>query len=227
MDTPQQPYTPIQPSGMEPSKKSKTNKLPLIAMAVISAILLILLLIFASRAFTNDKKINDARQAGEASGASVQKTKDDQAVAQLAVSSTRTYTAPDFAGNFSIQLPTSWSLMVTPDSSVGTIDGFSAPDYVDSKIVNYPLLFSLKNQNIDSTKTEYDSLYSEKKVSREDTTVSGIKGYRYSGELSDKITKGTVVIVPIREKTFIIETDDNTKYLSAFNTILGTVKLNP
>ncbi len=233
---PQQPYNqaPL-PNNEHPkstTEKLKMDRTLLIVLGSVSVILLILVLVFAGKAFINSGQLDEANKQGQATGAEAQKLADEQAAAKVAGSDVRTYTAPDNAGNFRVDIPKSWSLAVTPDVNGNTIEGYSMPDFVNTKLEQFALRFALKNQNLDTARKSLDALAKEpdpkkRKVNKEEVTVSGIKGVKYTGALSTKIPNGTVILVPIRDKTFMIETDDNAKYLSVYSSIVENVHLNP
>lgn len=234
---PQTPLTPIQDHNVNPSKsanvKTKNMRLALIGVGVLAVILLILVIVFAVQASSANSKLSTAIADGQKQGVEAQKAADDKKLAEERISDTRTYTAPDFAGSFSLQIPKLWSLAVTPNDGTTTISGVANPDQIDTKADKYALRFSLKNQSYNQAKASLDSQAKAKSatgkstLTAESATVSGISGTRYTGQIGSKIPNGTIILVPIRDKTFTIETDDNAVYLSVFNTILTSVKLNP
>lgn len=231
---PQQPYNlEPQPQPIKPtSQKTKTMQIVIIALAVVAVILLITVIVFASRAFINDDKLAQANKQGQEAGAAAQKNADEKKAAELANTDVRTYTAPDDAGNFRLSIPKSWSLSVSPNDAGSTITAISNPDYIDTKSDQYSLRYSLRNQDYDAAVKTYDAQTkgtpaTPAKLTKQEITVSGIKGVRYTGQLSSKIPNGTVVLLPVRDKTFIIQTDDNTKYLTNYNTILNSIHITP
>ena len=161
-----------------------------------------------------------------------QKSADEKAFATEKNSDFRTYVAPDYAGSFRVNVPKSWSIVVNPNDSGSTISALSNPDFVESKLDKYALRFALLNKEIEEVKQPLDNLTKEKdpkkrKLNVEDITVSGVKGFRYTGQISSKIPNGSLVIVPLRDKTFSIQTDDNDLYLAVFNSIVANLGLNP
>jgi len=235
---PQSPYPDAQQvankpnPGLPASDKTKLYKMLLLGLGVVSVILLITTLVFYSRAFINSGQLEDAKNAGITSGQKSQKELDEKAALELAGKDIRSYTAPDFAGGFQLNIPKSWSLTVTPDASNNTITGIAMPDLVDTKLAIYALQFSLRELDYEAAKKPYDKLANDpnplkNKVTKEEVTVSGIKGVKYSGQITAKIPNGTVILVPIRDKTFIIQTDDNDKYLSVYNAIVQNAVLKP
>ena len=237
MDDPQVPYAnaPEEPQNKSQgvaNKQTKLYKLLLMILAGVSAVPLIMVIIFGVRAFINDDMLNKANQKGQQEGAAAQKKSDEEKFAKIQNSDFKTFTAPDSAGNFKVDTPKSWSLAVTPDDGGNTISAIAMPDFVDTKLAQFALRYALVNKNTDDIKKPFDTLAQEKnlakrKVTATEETVSGIKAFRYTGQLSSKIPNGTIIFVPMRDKTFSIQTDDNTKYLDVYNSIVKNVRLNP
>ncbi len=198
----------------------------------VSIILLILVMVFATRAFINDSKLSEATQQGQKDGAAAQKKIDEAQLAKTQNSDFRTYTAPESAGSFTVDIPKSWSLEISTEDGEGSISGIAMPDYVETKLEQYALRFSLLDKKLDEVKKPLDSISTDKgstkkKVTMQEETVSGIKSFRYTGQISSKIPNGTIILIPLRDKTFSIQTDDNTKYLEVYNTIVKNLRLNP
>ncbi len=219
-------------SAKSVAEQLKFYKMLTIILGGFSVILLIATFFFGARAFINDDKLTEATKQGQLQGATAQKTIDEKKYIEEKNSDFRTYTAPQEAGSFQVDIPKSWSLAITQNDSTALLSALSMPDYVDTKLEKYALRFSLQNKNIDTIKKPLDNLAKEpdakkRKVSSEEVTISGIKGVRYTGQISSKISNGTLILVPLRDKTFSIQTDDNTTYLTVFNAIVSNLKLNP
>lgn len=238
MTNPPEPLSPIPPGSFSPAPKASTKKLKrlqygLIVSVVVGLILLVLVVVYAVQASSNATKLKTATDDGQKQGAEAQKAIDDKKSAEEKISDTRTYTAPNFAGSFSVALPKLWSLSVTPQSGTNTLAGIANPDQIDTKAEKYALRFSLLDQPYSQAKSNLDQQTKQRtatgkiNLSSQSAMISGIEGTRYIGQIANKITDGTIIMVPIRDKTFTIETDDNAIYLQVFNTILLTVKLNP
>ncbi len=204
------------------SKQNQLFRVGFITMSLLAVVLLILVLVFASRAFINQNKIDEALKKGQEEGTTAQKAFDAEQLAKTQNSDLRTYTAPEAAGSFRVNLPKSWSLAVTPDDGTNTISALAMPDFVDTKLTQYALRFALIDKKFEDVKKQQD-----KKGSSSEVIVSGIKGTQYTGAISNKVTNGTLIIVPLRDKTFSIQTDDNAKYLDVYNAIVGNLHLNP
>ncbi len=233
------PLTPIPENNLSPSpsksaaKKSKQLLVILIGVGVLAFILLITTIVFSIQSNNKSAQLKTATQDGAKAGAEAQKAADDKKFQEAQSSDTRTYTAPEFAGSFSIKLPKLWSLTVTPNEGTNTIAAIANPEYIDTKVERYALRFSLIDQPYTSYKTKLDQQTKQKVsasfkgLTASATTLSGIEGMKYVGQISTKIPNGTVILVPIRDKTFSIETDDNAVYSEVFNSILSSVKLKP
>ncbi len=223
---------PVSPSKSA-TKKNQRLLIGLIVLGVVVVILLITTIVFSMQSSNKAAQLKTATQDGAKAGAEAQKAADDKKFQEAQSSDTRTYTAPEFAGSFSIKLPKLWSLQVTPNEGTNTIAALANPEYIDTKVEKYALRFSLINQPYASYKTKLDQQAKQKVsasfkgLSASQTTLSGIEGTKYVGQISTKIPNGTVILVPIRDKTFSIETDDNAVYSEVYNSILASVKLNP
>lgn len=226
------------PSPHLPTNKQKTpleqlevyKKISII-LTVVIVVLLLLVVVFGAKAFMNNSELDAAQKKGQQEGASAQKAADQKQFNQERNSELKTYTAPQESGSFQVTFPKFWSLAVTPGDA-GALSAIAMPDSVDTKLDQYAMRFSLLNKQVSDVQKQFASLLAEKdpkkrKLSQEEVTVSGIKGTRYTGQISSKIPNGTIVVVPLRDKTFTIQTDDNSVYLETFNAIVNNLKLNP
>lgn len=215
-----------------PAKQLELYKKILIGLGVVATVLLLLTIFFGARAFINSEDLAEANKQGQQEGAAAQKAADAKAFTTEKNSDFRTYVAPDYAGSFRVNVPKSWSIAVTPNDSGATLSALSSPDFVENKLDKYALRFALLNKEIEEVKKPLDNLTKEKdpkkrKLNVEEITVSGIKGFKYTGQISSKIPNGTLVLIPLRDKTFSIQTDDNDQYLEVFNSIVANLSLNP
>ncbi len=240
MTTPiEPPLTPIPGSNFSPTspkstaKKNKTLLIALVIVGIIAVVFFITTIIFSMQSSNKSQQLTTATQDGAKAGAEAQKAADDKKFEEAQSSDTRTYTAPAYAGSFSIKLPKLWSLSITPNESTTTISAIANPENIDTKAERYALRFSLINQTYTNYKTKLDQQTKQKVspsfkgLTSSKATLSGIEGTKYVGQISTKITNGTVILVPIRDKTYSIETDDNAVFSEVFNTIIASVVLNP
>lgn len=219
--------TPAGPQGQPTTEKLKRTKLMLIGVSIVAVILLITTMVFAAGASTTSAELDARYSQGVADGKAEQKEADTIAYNKATVSSTRVYTAPVVHGSFQITFPKAWNLSVD-SSSTKPVDGLVDPEYVDQTAAEHALRFTLADDSFESMKKDYDDL-SRKGVKRSEITVSGIKGYQYVGKINEdsKDAVGTVTIVPLRDKTMVLQTDNNKLYTDAYNQMIQTAKLIP
>lgn len=216
----------------------KQNKLLKIIAIILGVIILIMVGVgawLANKASVNDKALNEKYQAGISEGRSIQKSEDRKEVREATENPFRTYKAPNQYGGFEVSFPKNWSLAIDSTSSAPII-GLSHPDLVDIKNDNFALRFTLDNMKFTDTQKKYDRFMKESKRNLESssTKVSGIDAIRYTGDIettssdpSKRKKVGTIVIVPVRDKTLIFQTDSNENYLNYLNEILSKVKIYP
>ncbi|MDP4038539.1 MAG: hypothetical protein Q8P54_01045 [bacterium] len=241
MDPNQNPMPNVPTAGMQakrPVDLLKRNKLLKIIIIVLLVLILIMLGIsiwFGYRAFINQKDLDSKYQAGVSDGRSIQKSEDRALAKKETENPYRTYKAPNAYGGFEVSFPKNWSLTID-STTTDPIIAYAHPDDVDIKSDKFALRFILENAQFAVTKIKFDKQTKEAKrnFTAAATKVSGIDAVRYTGILESKTndpkeTKkiGTVVIVPVRDKTLIFQTDSNENYLNYFNEILSRVKIFP
>jgi len=218
---------PVEPQGKPSIEKLKRTKLMLIGVSIVAVILLITTLVFAAGASTTSAALDARYNEGVSDGKAAQKEADTVAYNKATISSTRTYTAPVVNGSFQITFPKAWNLSVDSTSSK-PVDGLIDPDYVSQIADEHALRFTLVDKSFESMKKEYDE-FANKGAKRTEVEVSGIKGYQYVGKINKdaKDAVGTATIVPLRDKTMLLQTDNNKNYADAYNQMLQTAKLIP
>jgi hypothetical protein len=207
--------------------KLKKMKFMLIGVSIVAVILLVTTLVFAAGASTTTAELDAKYAAGVEDGKAEQKKADVAEYNKATVSSTRTYTAPVVHGSFEITYPKAWNLSIDSTSAL-PVDGLVDPGYVNLVSAEHALKFTLQDKAFESSKKDYDDLM-KKGAKRTEVTVSGIKGYQYVGKINEdaKEAVGTVVIVPLRDKTMLLQTDSNELYADAYKQMVETAKLKP
>ncbi|MBI2797812.1 hypothetical protein HYX70_00750 [Candidatus Saccharibacteria bacterium] len=215
------------------SSQAKYKRMRLVAMVLggVCFVLLILVAVFATRASVNDATIQAAVKKGEAQGRDAQKAEDDKNYALQQNKDTRVYKAPDAYGAYELSLPKYFSLSLTPGTN-GALSSLADPDVVDVKAAQHALRMDIQTTTYDQVKKNYDSLVKDKRngITAEEVTVSGIKGIKYTGIIdksNNNSVAGTVVLLPVRDKTYILRTDNNEKYQAVYQQILDQIKINP
>jgi hypothetical protein len=196
---------------------------------LVSAILVILLiaaLVFGVWSFKGrqDYKNNvDIKVAAAVTVAKqLESTAKDTQFAEAQKSPLKTYTGPQTYGSIVFQYPKSWSGYVddTGNNSNALIDAYFSPNLVPS-LTSTNSTFSLRVQVSSQSYSQYVQSLSRSNSSAPAISayalpkVPGQIGIQLSGTLPDG-KQGTMVVLPLRDKTLLIWTD-STQFLSDFN----------
>lgn len=146
---------------------------------------------------------------------------------------TTKYIADEVFGSFEFSYPKVWSTNVTEEIGASQELVFLAdPNMI---VINkdvagpYPALRLLVYQEKYArqlTDTENSNKNVKNPMIEKDVTVSGIKGKKFVGTEEKSGKQFAYVILPLRDKTLYIGTDDLTAYTKNYETILGTFKIS-
>ncbi len=222
------PPMPVERSTGAAASQLKLFQIITVAVGALAVILLVTTLVFATKSSKLAAESSSQYNNGLEAGKKQQKEDDTVAFNKELTSSTRTYEAPTINGGFQLSFPKAWSLSVDSTSST-PVDGFVNPGFVTLTSPEQALRFTLINTPYETTKKSYDNDMKNNGSKRSDVTVSGIKGVQYVGKINEKSKEavGTVTIVPLRDKTMLIQTDSNKLYSDAYAQMLQTAKLVP
>lgn len=227
----QQPVMPPQPNiGTVPVQLPKDPKpVGLIVAVVIAVLLLIAATIFAVWAYMGmqDYKSNSDKKsaAAVAKAEAAQKTALEAQFAEQEKQPNKTYTSPSQYGSVKLVYPKTWAAYVAEsDSSSQPVDGYFYPNFVPniSGKNSYYLRVQVVNTPYQSVVKPY-----EDKAKQGTVKVSAFKpeqvkdasaGVRVDG-LLDSNTKGSMVVLPVRDKTLKIWTENDAS-AGDFNTIV-------
>ncbi len=215
------------PSSMNLKKPKRSKGL---IFGIIGAVVFVILIIVVLAAVSiNNSKVKQADLKKQYdTGFEAGKKEESQANIEAQSKDVRVYKAPSELGNFQVPIPKSWSWAVEAKSSDGTFKGISDPDYIDLLSDFHKFNMTLLKSNYEKVVEDYEKDAKSGKYKASDITVSGIKGRKFTGTVDPKTNqKVEVVVVPLREKTVVFQTDDPDSYSKAFNNILAGVKLNP
>ena len=147
---------------------------------------------------------------------------------------TTTYTAADVFGSFQFTYPKVWSTNVSQEAKAATALTFLADPnlIVQDKDATGPfvaLRVLVYNSGFDSQVKEVQGQhvtnvknpYTQAKV-----TVSGLDGVRFSGTDSESGKSIIFYLVPLRDKTLYVGTDDASKYKTNLETIVKSFKVS-
>ena len=138
-----------------------------------------------------------------------------------------TYSGPTTSGSIKMQYPRTWSAYITEDAAGSTpIDAYVHPGFVPN-IQDINVSFALRMQVINSTYTDalrqFDSNITQGTIRLEPFAFPGVTaslGSKLTGAIkpgSDKV-QGTMVLMPLRDKTIKIWTESNSAFGNDFNT---------
>ncbi len=223
--------TPTPPAPMSPPGPDKK---PVIIYAVLGLLVAILLgtSIWFYTQYTKARQANSSQfESGRTQGKDEQKKADDAAALKASLADTRTYVAPKELGEFSFDIPKSYSMSSTTDPTKGTpLIFLGNPERVETTSKFQALRLTIKNSLIGKEKENYERLARDKKIGLtgpEEFKISGWTAYRYTGKFDQHDKVGTVVLVEVRDKTFVFQTDNNEEadLLEAFNRTLDSVQI--
>ena len=236
---PSQP-APLPSAKLTPNIPANTPKKgvdPLILLGVIGFLVVVIigLIIWGSSQASTAKKEKDSAQArydsGLAEGKEQQRAEDQAAFFAEQNAEYRTYKAPDAYGGFEIGFPRAWSFYLTAESG-DQISGLANPDLVDNTgEKRYGLRFGLRTTKFVEIKQQYEQKMKVRNsgITSQTITVSGIESIQYTGNLDGNKAgiKGSIVLIPVRDKTFYLRTDRYDGYKDEFAKILSSTKVFP
>lgn len=201
---------------------------------IIATILLGLILIgatvFAFWAFgerQDYKNHSDKKAAAAVEVAKKQQSEvDDRRFAEELKNPLKTFVGPESYGSVSIQYPKTWSAYVsTTPSSTSAIDAYFNPDVVPnpdpSNTSSRPaiaLRVQIVNRSYSQVVDSNKSYVSSGKLTATPYALPKMPdqiGMKFTGALSEKLN-GTQIVLPLRDKTLIINTDTD-QFLADFN----------
>jgi hypothetical protein len=146
---------------------------------------------------------------------------------------TTKYVADEVFGSFAFSYPKVWSTNVKQEVGAAEELVFLAdPNLI---VLNkdvpgpYPALRVEVYQEKYASKlldTENSNKNVGNPMTENDATVSGITGKKFVGTSKDSGKQFAYVILPLRDKTLYIGTDDLAKYSNDYDTILGTFNIS-
>lgn len=173
--------------------------------------------------------LDAAKKQSFSDGQADQHQKDEQAFLQQSETPYKSYIAPEQFGGFTIKYPKNWSAYSEENlNATSQVNLVADPDLVKN-VANQDNPHALHVMLIRATYADSVKQHAEdikqNKYKMSDTTVSGIKGTMYTGKFDGK-HDGFLVLLPVRDKTIAISTDDK-KYSNEYNTVLAQSSITP
>jgi hypothetical protein len=182
---------------------------------------------FNAKTLAERTKADEAKRAEER-GKALGKAESEAFYKEQIETPFRRYTAPEFAGRFAVIFPKNWNVYSKEaENSTTQIELIAHPDFVIEVPGDnaYALRVSLIKEPFTNRKKTYDDEIKNGKLKSENITVSGISGVRLTGKYDNK-HDGVLVLIPVRDKTLTIATDDK-KYLPEYEDILKKADIKP
>ncbi len=133
----------------------------------------------------------------------------------------KTYVGPEAFGTVNIVYPKTWSVYAVTGNSSTPVNLYAHPDVVpsiDSDISSFALRVQVVEQKYSSVLQQYSSQQKQGKLAVKPYAlpkVPGVNGVRLDGQLTQN-EQGSMVILPIRDKTLKMWTESTT-FVNDFN----------
>jgi len=179
----------------------------------------------------SDAKVADAVAANK----QVVQAADAKQYAEAAKNPLKTYAGPEAYGSIRVQYPKTWSAYVSTSASGSQpLDAYFHTDYVPAVSLRqtYNLRIQVNSQSYSSLLQQYVGVIKNGQATAAPyklPKVPSVAGMRLDGQVVPGNTKetGSIVLLPLRDKTLEIWTE-STAYLDDFNNnILANLSFSP
>lgn len=226
---PPQPGQPVQQG--QPGQQVKSNPILTVLTVLfgLGTVIFVVLFIWMAARYTEvsndvDKKIKDATIA--AVDENTAKLEAD--FAEREKTPNRTFAGPADYGEVTFEYPKTWAVYEYASASNGGDYGAVFFPYAvtgtDANTIN-ALRFVINNNSYDSIVQELQKDIADGKITTDLRQINGANANFYLGQLRDGIY-GAMVIIKVRDKTVIIQTDAYSVYGNDFETLLKTIRYN-
>lgn len=221
-------------------EEGKNKKIFLITTIVLSVVLLVggfFLFKYYKKATLKEAVINE-KISTSVKEAEDKKTKElnadyEKKTATLLANPWKEFKTDDFFGPIDFKYPKDWHDRITNDS--GSVDEFvflADPDWIiDTRGEKGPftaLVFKVIDKRYEAELKVYQNKNKPKKTVYDikEINLSGISGSRINGVNNDTGKNIEFVLIPYRDKTFYMGTEDKDRFGSIYNEILSSLVLN-
>jgi hypothetical protein len=195
-----------------------------VILAAAFGVLFLITLVFGGWAFSSrqDYKNNVDAKIVDANKVAVQEviTAKDNEFLELEKLPVRTFKGPDTYGSISYEYPKTWSVYSKESNSGTLLDVYSSPLVVKADSTN-ALRVEIVSRSYESEVKRFDSAIKRGEIrtsAYRPEKVSEVLGLRLDGALA-KDVQGSMVILPIRDKTLKIYTEVP-QFVGDFNDIV-------
>ncbi len=216
---------------VEDNKMDLIKNIALIVLGVIALILGILFVLKLKDYNELSADIDGKIAMSTAEAVDENSAKLEKEFAEREKSPLRSFTGPEDYGALSFDYPKTWGIYVDSDASKGgDYVAYFNPVQIDplsDKASVYALRLTITNTSFEKTVAKYQNLLSQKKtnLSMNTITVNGTVANHYSGTIPGTDFNGYIVIIKIRDKSAILQTDS---YLfeADYNKLLDSIQFN-
>ncbi|MBO7561149.1 hypothetical protein J6T21_03950 [Candidatus Saccharibacteria bacterium] len=216
---------------VEDNKMDLIKNIALIALGVIALILGILFVLKLKDYNELSADIDGKIAMSTAEAVDENSAKLEKEFAEREKSPLRSFTGPEDYGALSFDYPKTWGIYVDSDASKGgDYVAYFNPVQIDplsDKASVYALRLTITNTSFEKTVAKYQNLLSQKKtnLSMNTITVNGTVANHYSGTIPGTDFNGYIVIIKIRDKSAILQTES---YLfeADYNKLLDSIQFN-
>lgn len=230
---PLQPNQPLQPGQPLPPTQPAVKSSPILTVLTVlfglGTVIFVVLFIWMAARYASvsgdvDKQIKDATaKAVDENTARLEADFDEREKTP-----NRTFAGPADYGEVTFEYPKTWSVYEYASASNGGDFGAVFFPYVvtgtDDNTIN-ALRFTIDNNSYDEVISDLQEDITEGTIEHDLRTVNGANVNFYKGELREGIY-GAMVVIKIRDKTAILQTDAYSVYENDFETILKSVHFN-
>jgi len=171
-------------------------------------------------------------QAAVSANTKAVQANDQKTYAEAAKSPLKTYVGPEQYGSIHVTYPKTWSAYVDTTSSSTPVNGYWYPDVVPSA-QDQTASFALRVQVVQSSYSQVVSNYSALQKSGKVTVapyalpkVPGQVGVIIQGQIESN-RQGSMVVLPLRDKTFEIWTESSAFLPDLMNNVLQNTTFSP
>lgn len=218
------------------SHRHESGAINVLLLPLLAAILLLVAaLVLAGWAYSGrqDYKDNvDAKVAGAVKLAKDAESKAKEAeFADRVKNPLKAYTGPSEFGSIALKYPKTWSGYVVSNTASGnaTLEGYFSPNVVPA-ITDQSSIFALRVSVVDSAYSDVlQGLQSKQGVTVTPYALPKVPktvGVRIEGQIEDQ-KSGTMIILPLRDKTLEVYTESNNYETDFNNNILPNLSFIP
>ena len=224
---------PTMPQGQVTAKNNKPELIKTIAIIAISLVALTFAGLFVWMTIRYNEVSGDVQDKIDAE---VAEAKDKQAAEMEAEFLERekypykTFLGPEDYGQLSFEYPRTWSVYIAADAANGgDFRAYFNPvqvNTIDRDTIN-ALELKILDRSFDDVADEYQRYLDniDANLTMESVIVNGVTANRYSGKIPNTELNGYILIIKIRDKTAVLQTD-SVLFEGDFNKIINTITFN-